>query len=227
MDAFLSHNYHDKDVARRLGAQLKLVGANVCFGEWEIRAGDSLPDKVNDALATIDTVILIWSRHANRSRWVRAEFETAIVRAIEENTFRVIPMRCDDTPLPVLLRRLKWTELRDDDITRAVNDIMGFANDQDRLRAIQAVLGEARIDVRYFEGYGPVVCCPRCGAGVDRLRGWSETDYLCDDTYAGFKCEDCGFNDGGALLLSATVEVARRRRRSSGGVSVADRPTGA
>lgn len=118
---------------------------------------------------------LIWSRHANRSAWVRAEFEAAITRANEESTVRVIPLRLDDTPLPELLRRLSGRSLRDDNVTRAVNEIMGFANDQDRLRAIQGTLEEARIDVRYFEGYGLVVCCPGCSAG-NRPSPWLVTD---------------------------------------------------
>jgi hypothetical protein len=199
VDAFLSHNRRDKSTARRLGAQLKLVGADVWFDDWEVRAGDSIPGKVNEALAKVDSVLLIWSANANRSAWVRAELETAITRAIEDQTFRVITVRLDDAPLPALLRPLKWVDLSDRDVAEAVNEIMGFANDQDRLRAIQEVLDEAGIELRYFEGYGPVVCCPRCGAGVDRLRGWSEIDYARDDTYAGFKCLDCNFNDGGEI----------------------------
>jgi hypothetical protein len=199
VDAFLSHNRQDKDIARGLGAQLTLAGAYVWFDEWEVRAGDSIPGKVNEALAAVDTVILLWSTNANRSKWVRAELETAITRAMEDRSFRVITVRLDDTPLPALLRPLRWVELGDEDVTRAVNEIMGFANDQDRLRAIQQTLDEADIEVRYFHGYGPVVCCPRCGAGVDRLRGWSEVDYERDDTYAGFECENCGFTDGAEI----------------------------
>lgn len=199
VDAFLSHNHADKELARQLGAQLTLVGAFVWFDDWEVRAGDSIPGKVNDALATVDTVILVWSVHADRSNWVRAELETAIVRAIDDKTFRVIGVRVDNTPLPALLLRLKWVDLSDGDVTRAVNEIMGFSTDQHRLRAIQATLGEAGIDIRWFEGYGPVVCCPRCGAGVDRLKGWAQVDERRDDTYAGFECRDCGFSDGGEI----------------------------
>ena len=65
--------------------------------------------------------------------------------------------------------------------------------------AIQQTLDEAGIEVRYFEGYGPAVCCPRCGAGVDRLAGWSAVDRQRDDIYAGLRCEDCGFEDGGEI----------------------------
>lgn len=199
MDAFLSHNRADKDVARQLGAQLTLAGAYVWFDDWEVRAGDSVVGKVNDALADAEAVILLWSANAKRSNWVRAELETAITRAIEERTFRVISVLLDDAELPALLRPLKWVDLSDGDVTSAVNGIMGFSTDHDRRRAIQATLDEAGIEIRWFEGYGPVVCCPRCGAGVDRVEGWSEVDERRDDMYAGFKCRDCGFDAGGEI----------------------------
>lgn len=200
MEAFLSHNHADKDMGRRLGAQLTLAGAYVWFDDWEVRAGDSIPGKVNDALASVNTLVLLWSANADRSKWVRAELETLITRSLDgEDNVRVIPVRLDGTTLPALLRRVKWVDLADDDVARAVNEIMGFATDQQRLMAIQQTLDEAGIDVGYFEGYGPAVCCPRCGAGVDRLSGWSAVDYQRDDTYAGLRCEDCGFEDGGEI----------------------------
>jgi hypothetical protein len=197
--AFLSYNHQDKEEARRLGAQLTFVGAQIWFDEWEVQAGDSIPGKVNEALATMDTLLLMWSEHANRSKWVRSELETAITRLTEDEGFRVIPVRLDSTPLPPLLRPLKWVELRDGDLGRAVNEIMGFANDQQRLMAIQEALDESRLLVQYVHGYGPLVCCPRCGASVDRLKPTSATDWELDAEYAGFLCQDCGFQDGGEV----------------------------
>lgn len=199
MDGFLSHNHADKPTARGLGAQLVLAGAYIWFDDWELRAGDSIPGKVNEALATVDTLILLWSENADRSRWIRAELETALARSVEEKAFRVVPVRLDDTPLPALLRRFKWVDLSDGDTARAVNEIMGFTTDQDRMLAIQETLDEAGLDVSWFEGYGPVVCCPRCGAGIDRLTGWSRVDEQRDDTYAGFRCLDCSFEGGGEI----------------------------
>jgi TIR domain len=196
---FLSHNRADKDVARRLGAQMRLSGADVWFDEWAIRAGDSIPGKMNEALAVVDTVVLLRSSDANRSEWVRAEFETAITRGMEDKSLRVVPVILDGTPLPPMVRRLRRVDLRDGDETRAVNEIMGFASDQDRLRAIQQHLDEAGIEVAYYEGYGPVVCCPHCGAGLDKLRGWSDVDEKRDDMYAGFECTECGRIEGSEI----------------------------
>ena len=107
---------------------LTLAGAYVWFDDWEVRAGDSIPGKVNDALASVDTLVLLWSARADRSKWVRAELETAITRSLDgEDNVRVIPVRLDGTTLPALLRRVKWVDLADDDVARAVNEIMGFA----------------------------------------------------------------------------------------------------
>jgi hypothetical protein len=199
MQAFLSYNHQDKDEARRLGGQLTFAGARIWFDDWEVQAGDSIPGKVNEALASMDTLLLVWSENANRSKWVRRELETAITRSTEEDGLRVIPVLLDGTPLPALLRPLKWVDLRDGDLGRAVNEIMGFANDQQRLMAIQGALDESGLVVEYFHGYGPLVCCPNCAAPVNRLKPTSATDWERDAEYAGFRCLECGFEDGGEV----------------------------
>jgi hypothetical protein len=71
---------------------------------------------------------------------VRAELETVISEAIDDEDRRVVPVLLDDTPLPALPRRIRWIDLRDGDETRATNEIMGFAHDQARLLAIQTHL---------------------------------------------------------------------------------------
>lgn len=199
MHVFLSHNAADKDLARRLGAQLRLTGADVWFDEWEIRAGDSIPSRISEALEIVDTVILLWSAEANSSQWVRAEFESAITRGMDDGSLRVIPVVLDDTELPALLRRIRWVDLRHEDESRAINEIMGFANDQDRLRAIQQHLDDAGLEIVFFDGYGPLVCCPKCGADVKQLAGWSEVDEARDDMYGGFRCKACGCIEGSEI----------------------------
>lgn len=199
MDAFLSHNGADKETARSLGAQLQIAGAGIWFDEWELRAGDSIPGKINDALGRVDCFIILWSETASSSNWVRAELEVGIQRGIDEDSLRVVPVIIDDTPLPPLLRPLRWVDLRDGDIANAVNGVMGFAGDRDRIRAIQETLEDAHIEVGYFYGYGAAVGCPRCGAGLDQLSGWHAVDDRRDDEYAGVRCEECGWEGGGEI----------------------------
>jgi TIR domain len=104
MNVFLSHNSADKPLARIIGAQLKLAGADVWFDEWKIMAGDSIPGKLDEGLGGFDVFLLIWSSHAARANWVRQELETAIMRRSADSSIRIIPVKLDDSPLPPLLR---------------------------------------------------------------------------------------------------------------------------
>jgi hypothetical protein len=196
---FLSHNRADKDVARRLGAQMRLAGADVWFDEWEIRAGDSIPGKVKDALAVVDTVVLLWSADADRSEWVRAEFETAITRGMEDESLRVVPIILDDTPLPPLVQRLRRVDLRDGDETRAVT--RPWASPPTRIACARSSNTSMRPASRSHTSRGTDLwsAVRRCGAGPEKLRGWSDVDEKRDAMYAGFECTACGLIDGGEM----------------------------
>lgn len=198
MRLFLSHNAADRDEARRLGAQLKLVGADVWFDQWEIRAGDSIVGAVDEALAQFEVFVVVWSANAAGSPWVRAEVETAVVRRMDDQSLRVVPVRVDETELPPLLQPLRYVSL-EDGVEEAVDAIMGFDGDRDRIRAIQNVLAEAAIEVGYFPGYGPAVGCARCGAPLSALTYWHDIDHRRDDEYGGVRCTECGWSDGGEL----------------------------
>ena len=50
-----------------------------------------------------------------------------------------------------------------------------------------------------FEGVGMLVACPRCGAPIDNLEGWTSIDDERDDTYAGARCKECGWSDGSEI----------------------------
>lgn len=103
MRIFLSHNKGDKDSARALGAALVLSGADVWFDEWEIKAGDSIPGKLNEGLKDFDVFLLLWSKKSSKSNWVCRELESAIHHVIEAAKGSVVPCFLDDTPLPALL----------------------------------------------------------------------------------------------------------------------------
>lgn len=200
---FLSHNSGDKDLARDLGLHIQLCGAGVWFDEWRIRAGDSVPGRLNEGLSAFTEFVLIWSEHASRSDWVRAELETAISRGLERGgDARIIPIRLDEAPLPPLLTRLRWIDLRNAreiNLREVAQEVLGVQQERDYLRAVQRFLDSGELDVREFHGYGPMVGCPRCGAGADQLEGWEQIDYDRDNEYAGARCRECGWNDGGEV----------------------------
>jgi hypothetical protein len=199
LHVFLSHNRHDQATAVKLAAQLRLIGVDVWLDAWEIRPGDSIPGKVSQALAAVDTVIVLWSTHAAGSPWVEAELATAINRRMAEG-LRVIPVLLDETDLPALLRPLKWLRLDDHDGPLEIASRIADLDSQAAvLKAIQHTIDEAGLEVAYYPGYGFLVGCPRCGAPPKDIEGWQALDERRDDMYAGARCKQCRWEDGGEL----------------------------
>ena len=196
---FLSHAWADKPIVRNLGVQLQLVGADLFFDEWSIDFGESITGAIEAAIGTFDVFVLVWSAAAEESLWTRREYRSAIKKVIEDPDRRFILLKLDETPVPDLVSDLKYLDFSDEDVGAAVDGIMGLKGPAERVKAIQTFLEESGIEVEYIPGYGPIVGCPRCGAGLDQIGGWSQVDYERDDTYAGARCKRCGWNDGGEI----------------------------
>lgn len=199
MRIFLSHNKADKAVARLLGAHLVLAGVDPWFDEWEIQAGDSIPGKLNEGLAEFDVFILLWSKNAARSNWVRRELELAIYRVVQLKG-RAVPCLLDNTLLPALLQ-----DIRGEDFTKPaqaipmlVDSLLGFRSRRDRLMAIQEVLNEMEVNWFVSPGCAPVICCPKCG-DENTIENWEQWDYERDDRYLGLRCTACDWSDGGEV----------------------------
>lgn len=198
MRCFLSHNKADKATARSIGAHLTLSGIDVWFDEWEIRAGDSIPGKLNDGLDGFDAFILLWSAHAERSDWVRQELNSSIMRAIDAKSAKIIPCLLDRTPLPPLIADrcgIDLTDLRVG-IDSLLGDLTGNRTRRLRLMAIQAALDEMDVNWITHPAVTPMVCCPKCGE-TEMLRAWERAGR--GDIYAGMECTACGWADGGEM----------------------------
>lgn len=81
--------------------------------EEDISPGSSIPQQIERALAESDYFLLFWSIGALNSRWVRAEYDAAFFRRIDEESVLLVPIVLDNTELPPLLKpiaHLDFTE---------------------------------------------------------------------------------------------------------------------
>ena len=49
-DVFLSHSVKDKLVVREIAKRLREAGLRLWFDEWVLKAGDSIPAKIEEGL---------------------------------------------------------------------------------------------------------------------------------------------------------------------------------
>ncbi|MCA1621949.1 MAG: toll/interleukin-1 receptor domain-containing protein [Acidobacteria bacterium] len=109
---FLSHNWEDKPTARALAAKLSERGIGVWLDEAEIRLGDSLIEKIRDAIDTVDYVAVLLSKNSVNSEWVKREVDIAMNQEIARKRVKVLPIRLDDCALPGFLVGKLYADLQ-------------------------------------------------------------------------------------------------------------------
>jgi len=112
MDAFISHSSKDEATARRVEQVLQGQGLSIWLDRSDIRLGVLLRQELQAAIKGARVVVLLWSKGAQKSRWVSAE----ILTAFHLNRF-IVPCALDAAPLPYFLQnaiRLNLRAERDD-----------------------------------------------------------------------------------------------------------------
>ncbi len=109
---FICHASEDKPAARQLANAMTKLGAEVWFDEWEIRVGDSIVQKINDALGKISHLIVLLSLRSVDKPWVRKEFSAALMQQLSRNSIRVLPVRIDDCEIPPIIADIKYADAR-------------------------------------------------------------------------------------------------------------------
>lgn len=113
-NAFLSYSHDDRDFAERIAIELRKKGIEVWLDKWEIKAGDSLIQKIFfEGLSNCDIFLILLSNASVKSKWVKEELETTMIKRIEGVT-RIIPLIKEKCEIPFPLRPLLWVDLSED-----------------------------------------------------------------------------------------------------------------
>ena len=95
-DVFLSHSAKDKAVVRPLAERLRKDKLKVWLDEWVLKAGDSIPAKIEEGLEYSRVLVLCMSAHAFGSDWAQLEVSTFRFCDRLNQERRFIPLRLDE-----------------------------------------------------------------------------------------------------------------------------------
>jgi hypothetical protein len=118
---FISHAWEDKALVRQLEAELRTAGAEVWVDHIGIRGGDNLPERISEALEWCNTLLLIWSEAASKSRWVKLEWTNAV--SLEK---AIIPCRLQATQLPGILAHKAYIDFQN--VDRGIGELFRALN---------------------------------------------------------------------------------------------------
>ena len=109
---FISYAHKDKEFAKKLAGDLRDFGHTVWIDETELLVGDSLTEKISNAIDNVDFVTAIISSASINSSWVKKELDLASNREMDEGRVIVLPILLDDIKLPGFLKGKLYADFR-------------------------------------------------------------------------------------------------------------------
>jgi len=124
---FVSYSSKDKRFVNRLINRLLDLDIKIWFDVFEIKIGDSIIEKINEALDRTEGIAIILSRNSIKSNWVKKEINTTLIRKLNKKKIDIFPILIDDCTIPNLLTEYKYADFRE-------NFDSGFNNFIDSLK---------------------------------------------------------------------------------------------
>ena len=158
-DVFLSHSSKDKAVVRAVAERLRKDGLRVWFDEWVLKAGDSIPAKIEEGLEHSRVLVLCMSAHAFGSDWAQLEAGTFRFRDPLNKERRFIPLRLDEAPIKGSLAQflyINWlAEEREQEYAKLLEACRPPAKPKAEAEAAREQVAEKAIQLDYKAGSGP------------------------------------------------------------------------
>ena len=105
---FISYAHQNKDFVMALVNELNSLGLDVWFDQWEILAGESIPEKLSQGSRETDFMLVIFSKASQISRWQQKEWEAKFIDEINTNKVSIIPIKIEECEIPQILKTKQY-----------------------------------------------------------------------------------------------------------------------
>lgn len=132
MGVFISYSSKDKSFVERLSQKLVDKRIGVWLDKWEMKPGDSLIDKIQNALEDSSYLLVVLSKHYIQSEWCRKEQNAGFIKEINSKKVAVIPILLEDCSIPIFLQEKVYADFRqsfDDGFIELFKSLSKIAND--------------------------------------------------------------------------------------------------
>lgn len=109
---FVSYSHRDAEFVDRLVRDLRYSDVPATYDKWLLKVGDSIIDRIAEAVTTAASVVAIVSSNSVESEWVRKELSMAMTREINGRTVRVLPAVIDDCDIPASISDKLFADFR-------------------------------------------------------------------------------------------------------------------
>lgn len=141
MPIFISYSHADREFVEKMAAHLVKHKTNVWVDTWELNVGDSILDRIQEAIQGSSALLIVLSQASTQSEWCRKELSAGLIRELDEKRIIVLPVLIEDCDIPVFLRDKMYADMRHDfdsglksildAVARVTNDEQGRITEDD------------------------------------------------------------------------------------------------
>ncbi len=113
MTVFISYSSKDRSFANKVAKNLMDSGVEIWIDTIEIKVGESIVLKINDALEDNDYLALILSPNSVNSKWVKKELSSALMKHLHDMSIIILPILYKDCKIPGIINDLKYADFRE------------------------------------------------------------------------------------------------------------------
>src|SRR6266404_6484728 len=114
MPIFISYSHADKAFVNKLASNLVKHDAHVWVDTWELNVGDSILNRVQEAIRDSSALLIVLSKASVASEWCKKELSAGLMRELDEKRVVVLPVLVEDCEIPVFLREKMSADFRKD-----------------------------------------------------------------------------------------------------------------
>ena len=136
MSIFISYSHKDKDFVDKLALTLVNKRIKVFVDRWEMKLGDSITNRVQDAISEASHLMIMLSKSSVESDWCKREITTALMLELEKKRVVLLPVLIEDCEIPLFLRDKFYADFRNsfDDGLKTVLESLSTMNNDERGR---------------------------------------------------------------------------------------------
>ncbi len=129
---FISYSHKDKDFVDKLALILVDKRIKVFIDRWEMKLGDSITNKIQDAISDASYLMVVLSKNSVESDWCKREITTALMLELEKKRVVLLPILLEDCEIPLFLRDKYYADFRnsfDDGLSTVFESLSKMNND--------------------------------------------------------------------------------------------------
>lgn len=113
MTVFISYSHLDKEFVDKMAHHLIKSNVPVWMDRWELKTGDSITLKIQEALSCSDYLLIVLSKKSVESEWCKREVNAGLLRQVEEKRAVILPVLIEDCDIPLFIRDILYADFRE------------------------------------------------------------------------------------------------------------------